>query len=82
MPAYGDVLYGARWLDRVGLLARWGGAAAILGGVALILTALVDPLRQRLALPDQPVLFLAAAAVVYLLYQREFHSDILGVLKS
>lgn len=64
VPAYGDVLHGARWLDRLGLLARWGGGAAILAGVALIAIALVDPLRQRLALPAHPWLFLAAAAVV------------------
>lgn len=64
VPGYRDVLHGARWLDRVGLTARWGGGSAVVAGLALILIALADPVRQRLALPAEPVLFLTAAAVL------------------
>ena len=54
MPTYRDVLYGARWLDRLGLLARWGGGAAVFAGVGLIAVTLVAPVRQYLALPAHP----------------------------
>ena len=67
VPRYREVLCGARWLDRVGLLARWGGGLAILAGIALILIALVDPIRQWLAIPRHPVLFLIAAGVLSVL---------------
>jgi hypothetical protein len=67
VPRYREVLCGARWLDRVGLLARWGGGLAILAGIALILIALVDPIRQWLAIPAHPVLFLIAAGVLSVL---------------
>ena len=67
VPAYRDVLTGARWLDRVGVAAITGGAAAIVGGVALIVIALVDPVRQHLALPQATGLFLGAAAVLSVL---------------
>ena len=64
VPRYRDVLYGARWLDRLGLLARWGGGAAVFAGIGLIAITLIPPVRQYLALPAHPVLYLAAAAVV------------------
>ena len=64
VPSYPDVLYGARWLDRLGVLGRWGGGAAVFLGVWLIIVSLVDPVRQYLALPAHPFLYLAAAAVV------------------
>jgi hypothetical protein len=67
VPLYRDVLTGARWLDRVGVAAITGGAAAIIGGVALIVIALVDPVRQHLALPPNKGLFMAAAAVLSVL---------------
>ena len=64
VPAYRDVLDGARWLDRLGLVARWGGGFAILIGIGLILLACFEPIRQRLVLPAHPVLYLTAAAVL------------------
>jgi hypothetical protein len=64
VPAYRDVLDGARWLDRLGLVARWGGGFAIVTGLGLIALACFEPIRQRLVLPAHPVLYLTAAAVV------------------
>jgi hypothetical protein len=67
VPSYRDVLSGARWLDRLGLVAICGGATAIIGGLALIVIALVDPVRQHLSLPSNPGQFLGAAAVLSVL---------------
>jgi hypothetical protein len=63
-PKYRDVLRGARWLDSLGTLSRWGGGLVMLSGVALILIVLIDPLRELLNFPVQPALWMTVATII------------------
>src|SRR5262245_53463156 len=36
VPKYADVLYGARWLDRLGLAARCAGAGGVISAILMI----------------------------------------------